>query len=420
MSQRLHHLSNGLRVAIAPMDHVETTSIGIWVDTGGRHENADENGIAHMLEHMAFKGTERRSARAIAEEIEGAGGYINAYTSREQTAYYARVLKDDLPLAADIIADIVLHSTFPEDELAKERDVVRQEIAQVNDTPDDLVFDLLQEAGYPDQAAGRSILGKPDRVARFQRSELQSFMDRGYGASRMVLAVAGAVDETELLRLAEDRFGGVSPGDEVAPEPSTWRGGRLVDHRDIEQVHLAFGVDGIAFDDPDFAAIQVLAGLLGGGMSSRLFQEVREDRGLAYSTFAFSGSMMDGGMFGVYAATDPDALGELQPVLTDVIRRTGHDVTEDETARARSQIKAGMVMSLESSAARLEQVARQTLIHGAPQETSEWLDKIDAVDAAAVMRVAGRLFDDCGEPALAAIGPTDGLEDRDTFNARFR
>lgn len=420
MSHRLHRLSNGLRVAIAPMDHVETTSIGIWVDTGGRHERPDENGIAHMLEHMAFKGTERRTARAIAEEIEGAGGYINAYTSREQTAYYARVLKEDLPLAADIIADIVLNSTFPEDELAKERDVVRQEIAQVNDTPDDLVFDLLQEAGYPDQAAGRSILGKPDRVARFQRDELRSFMDRGYGASRMVLAVAGAVQEDNLIKLAEERFGGVTTGEAPPPEPSRWIGGRAVDHRDIEQIHLAFGVDGVAYDDPDFAAIQVLAGLLGGGMSSRLFQEVREERGLAYSTFAFSGSMMDGGMFGVYVATDPEALTELQPVLTDAVRRTASDVTEEETARARSQIKAGMVMSLESSAARLEQVARQTLIHGAPQETSEWLEKIDAVDAPAVMRVASRLFDNCAEPAVAAIGPASGLEDRDTFNARFR
>ncbi len=420
MSQRLHRLSNGLRVAIAPMDHVETTSIGIWVDTGGRHERPDENGIAHMLEHMAFKGTERRTARAIAEEIEGAGGYINAYTSREQTAYYARVLKEDLPLAADIIADIVLHSTFPDDELARERDVVRQEIAQVNDTPDDLVFDLLQEAGYPDQACRPVDPWQAGPGGAVSARRIEKLHGQRLRCSRMVLAVAGAMQEDDLLKLAEDRFGGVAEGDATDPEPSRWVGGRLVDQRGIEQVHLTFGVDGVAYDDPDFAAIQVLAGLLGGGMSSRLFQEVREERGLAYSTFAFSGSMMDGGMFGVYAATDADLLTELQPVLTDAVRRTAHDVTEEETARARSQIKAGMVMSLESSAARLEQVARQTLIHGRPQETSEWLAKVDAVDADAVMRVAGRLFNDCKEPAVAAIGPASGLEDSDTFNARFR
>lgn len=419
MSHRLHTLPNGLRIAIAPMPHVETTSIGVWVDVGGRHERADENGVAHMLEHMAFKGTARRTARGIAEEIEGAGGYINAYTSREQTAYYARVLKDDLPLAADIIADIVLNSTFPEEELARERDVVRQEIAQVNDTPDDLIFDLLQEAAYPDQAVGRSILGKPERVGRFQRAELRDFMGRGYAASRMVLAAAGSVDEDALLKLTEELFGDLGSPHDSEPEPGLWRGGSKIDDRDIEQVHLAIGLNGVAYDDPDFPATQVLAGLLGGGMSSRLFQEIRERRGLAYSTFAFAGSMMDGGMFGVYAATDPEALAELQPVLADEIRRTAEDVTEEETARARAQMKAGMVMSLESSSARMEQVARQTLIYGEPQETDAWLARVDAVTADEVMRVARRLFRTGDAPAMAVIGPAGSLKDGSGFTERF-
>ncbi|WP_417513201.1 M16 family metallopeptidase [Minwuia sp.] len=420
MSQHLHTLPNGLRVAVAPMPHVETSSVGVWVDVGGRHERADENGVAHMLEHMAFKGTERRSARAIAEEIEGVGGYINAYTSREQTAYYARALKEDLDLATDIIADIVLNSTFPEDELARERDVVRQEIAQVNDTPDDLVFDNLQEAAYPDQAAGRSILGRPERVGRFNRDELRGFMDRGYCASRMVLAAAGAVDAEAFLKMAEDRFGDVADAPMDAPEPGVWKGGRIVDDRAIEQVHLTFGVEGVAYDDPDFTAVQVLSSLLGGGMSSRLFQEVRENRGLAYSVFSFAGSMMDGGMFGVYAATAPEDLAELQPVLVDEIRRTATDVTEAEIARSRSQIKAGMVMALESSSARLEQIARQTLIYGTPQITADMLQKVDQVDEAAIRRVASRLFDGGCTPAVAVIGPASHLEPEDAFAKRFR
>lgn len=420
MTEMMHTLSNGLRVAVAPMPHVETTSVGVWVDVGARHEREEENGLAHMLEHMAFKGTERRSALQIAEEIEGAGGYINAYTSREQTAYYARVLKEDLELAVDLIGDIVLASTFPEDELRREREVIRQEIAQVNDTPDDVIFDRLQEAAFPDQAVGRSILGQPERVGTFRREELQGFMGRGYDASRLVVAAAGAVDAEDFLKLAEARFGHLPVRGMEAPQPAEWRGGSQIDERAIEQVHLALGVDGVSYHDPDFEAVQVMSNLLGGGMSSRLFQEVRERRGLAYSVFSFAGSMLDGGMVGVYAASDPEALGELAPVLADEIRRLAHDAEEEETARSRAQIKAGMVMSLESSAARLEQLARQVLIYGEPQDVGEWLARVDAVDAAAVRRVAHRLFEGAPELAVAAIGPAARLEDHERLQARFR
>lgn len=420
MTEMMHTLSNGLRVAVAPMPGVETTSVGVWADIGARHESEAENGLAHMLEHMAFKGTARRSAQQIAEEIEGAGGYINAYTSREQTAYYARVLKDDLELAVDLIADIVLASTFPEDELRRERDVVRQEIAQVNDTPDDLVFDHLQAAAFPGQAVGRSILGRPERVATFRRDELQDFLGRGYDASRLVVAAAGAVDAEAFLKLAEARFGHVPIRPMPAPEPAAWRGGSMIDRRDIEQVHLALGVDGVDYHDPDFAAVQVMSNMLGGGMSSRLFQEIRERRGLAYSVFSFAGSMIDGGMVGVYAATDPEQLDELAPVLAGEIRRVAHDAEEEETARARAQIKAGMVMSLESSAARLEQLARQVLIFGEPQDVGEWLDRVDAVDAAAVRRVARRIFEGAPDVAVAAIGPAEGMDVHERLQARFR
>ncbi len=415
----LHTLSSGLRVAVAPMPGVETVSVGVWVDVGGRHERPEENGLAHMLEHMAFKGTTRRSALRIAEEIEDVGGYLNAYTSREQTAYYARVMRDDTDLAIELIADILLQSTFPEDELAREREVVRQEIAQVNDTPDDLIFDHLQAAAYPDQPVGRSILGLPERVATFARSDLQGFLGRGYGAGRMVVAAAGAVDPDSFVKAIEKLFADVGAVETHAPEAAVWKGGSIIDRRTLEQTHLALGFDGIAIHDPDFITAQVVANLLGGGMSSRLFQEVREKRGLAYSVFSFAGAMADGGMVGVYAASAPESVAELGPVLADEIRRVAHDANEVETARARAQMKAGLVMSLESSSARLEQIARQVLVHGQPLETAELLARVDEVDVQATRRVAARLFESGKPLALAAVGDTEQLATPEAFAAHF-
>lgn len=415
----LHTLPSGLRVAVAPMPGVETVSVGVWVDVGGRHERVHENGLAHMLEHMAFKGTARRSALRIAEEIEDVGGYLNAYTSREQTAYYARVMRDDTDLAIELIADILLQSTFPEDELAREREVVRQEIAQVNDTPDDLIFDHLQAAAYPDQPVGRSILGLPERVSTFARSDLQGFLGRGYGAERMVVAAAGAVDPDAFLKAIEKLFADVGTVTDDTPEPAVWQGGSIIDRRTLEQTHLALGFDGVTIHDPDFIAAQVVSNVLGGGMSSRLFQEVREKRGLAYSVFSFAGAMADGGMVGVYAASAPESVAELGPVLAGEIRRLVEDANEVETARARAQMKAGLVMSLESSSARLEQIARQVLVHGRPLETADLLTRVDEVDVAACRRVAEKLFNSGKPMAIAAVGDTEQLASPEAFAAHF-
>ncbi|MEC9345782.1 MAG: pitrilysin family protein [Pseudomonadota bacterium] len=415
MSVVMHTLRNGVRVVVAPMPGVETVSVGCWVDVGGRHERPEENGLAHMLEHMAFKGTESRSALRIAEEIEGVGGYLNAYTSREQTAYYARVLREDIDLAVELIADILLASTFPEDELAREREVIRQEIAQVRDTPDDLIFDNLQLAAYPDQAVGRSILGEPERVTQFARDDLGRFLGRGYVAPHMVVAAAGAVDPDAFMRQIERLFSTVRTAGTDPLESAVWRGGVIIDGRDIEQLHLALGFDGVGYHDPDYVASQVLSNVLGGGMSSRLFQEVRERRGLAYNVFSFAGSMIDGGMIGVYAAADPDAAAELGPVLCDEIRRVADDASEEETARARAQMKAGLVMSLESSSARLEQIARQVLLYGRPLQTADLLAEVDMVDAAVVRRVAGRLFTAPKTLAMAAVGPAERLASHGEF-----
>ena len=275
MSVQTSRLANGLRVVSDPVDHVETASIGLWVDVGARCESEETNGMSHLLEHMAFKGTERRSARDIAEEIEAVGGHLNAYTSRETTAYYAKVMKEDVPLALDLLADILQHSTFDPEELERERAVVIQEIAQVNDTPDDLVFDRFQETAYPDQPLGRSILGPPERVGSYSRDALAAYMAAQYRAARMVLAGSGRIDHDGLVAAAEEAFTALPEGPTAAPAAAVYGGGDCRVPRDLEQAHVVVGFDGLAYDDDDLYALQVLSTLLGGGMSSRLFQEIR-------------------------------------------------------------------------------------------------------------------------------------------------
>ncbi len=418
MSVRITILDNGLRVVSDSIAQLQTTSVGVWVDVGARHETPEQNGVAHLLEHMAFKGTARRGARAIAEEIEAVGGHLNAYTGREQTAYYARILAADLPLAVDILGDILLHSTFEAAELEREREVVIQEIAQTHDTPDDLVFDCLQEAAYPEQAIGRSILGTAERVGNYGHADLRRYMDLHYRGPRMVLAAAGAVDHERLVDLAEAAFGGLAPAAEVDAEQASWRGGDWREARDLEQAHLTLGFDAVSYHDDDFYTLQVLTTVLGGGMSSRLFQEVREKRGLAYSVFSFSSAYVDGGMFGIYAGTGPEHLHELVPVICEEIGKLTVAVSEEEIDRARAQLKAGLLMSLESSAARIEQIGRQMLIFGHPLASDEVIAKFEAVDAAAVARAASRIAG-AGRPAVAAIGPIDRLENYDRIAARF-
>ena len=410
-------LANGLRVITDDMPQVKTTSLGIWVGAGGRDEAESQNGVAHLLEHMAFKGTERRDARAIAEEIEAVGGHLNAYTSREQTAYYARTLGEDVPLAIDMLSDILQHSTFEPAELERERDVVIQEIGQANDTPDDIIFDHLQEAAYPGQPLGRSILGTEARVSGMQRTDLSGFMQTHYRAPNLVLVAAGAVDHDQVLALAGEKFAGLASERGNGPAWAKFESSERRVSRELDQAHLAFALPGVAYDDPDFYAVQVYSTLLGGGMSSRLFQEVREKRGLAYSVFAYSTSYQDGGLFTVYAGTNPDQLDELVPVLAEEMHKTVHHIDDAEIRRARAQMKVGLLPALESPGARAEQLARYMLLFGRPLTTEEVLAKVDLVDAAMVRRVADRLIR--ARPAVSAIGPIDRLESYERFAARF-
>ena len=415
---RLTQLANGLRVVSEDSPHLATSAVGVWVDAGARNERPGLNGISHLIEHMAFKGTKRRSARDIAEEIEAVGGHLNAYTSREQTAFFARVLKDDVPLAVDILGDLLQHSVFDPEELEREKSVVIQEIGQANDTPDDIIFDHFQEAAYPDQAIGRAILGTPDGVNRFHRDDLRGYMGEQYYASRIVLSGAGRVDHDALVALANEHFGDLPTKGPELGEVAAYKGGDFRQVRDLEQVHFVAGFDSIAYDDPDYYTAQVYSTLLGGGMSSRLFQEVRENRGLCYSIYSFTASYVDGGMFGIYAGTGEDEVGELIPAVVGEIHKSMEDLPEVEVARARAQLKAGLLMSLESSSARCEQFARQTLLFGRLLPTEEVIARVDEVDAEGLKRFAARTFAGA-RPTVAAMGPAGRLEDYAAFAARF-
>jgi predicted Zn-dependent peptidase len=416
---RITTLDNGLRVATETMASVQTASVGIWVDVGARYEAPEVNGVAHMLEHMAFKGTERRSARAIAEAIENVGGHLNAYTSREHTAYYARVMADDLPLAVDLLADILQHSAFDEAELARERGVVLQEISQTQDTPDDLVFDLFQETAFPGQPLGRSILGPAELVAAMPRAALVDYMAHHYAPPRLVLSAAGKVEHERLVELA-DRLFRELPTPAVAAAPAArYAGGERREERELEQVHLLIGLPALSYLDDDFYALQVFSTMLGGGMSSRLFQEVRENRGLAYSVFSFASSYTDTGLFGIYAGTGEKETRELVPVVCDELLQMIEQPLEEELARARAQLEASLMMALESCFAQSEELARQLLIFGRRIPPDEIVARIDAVDESALRRVGRRLLTG-GGPTLAAIGPLQQLPDLESIRRRLQ
>ena len=405
----LTRLDNGVRVASQSMPHLATATVGIWVDVGARYETEDVNGVAHLLEHMAFKGTERRSAQRIGEEIEAVGGQLNAYTAREQTAYYARILAADVPLAVDLLADIVRHSTCDEAELERERTVVLQEIGQVQDTPDDLVFDLFQEQAFPSQPLGRSILGPVPTVERLSRIDLLGYLRTHYAPERLIVAGAGKVEHDRLVELAQRHLGDLAAQPPVAMDRAIYRGGARFDRDDLEQVHVVLGLPGVAFDDPDFYAAQVLAAALGGGMSSRLFQEIREKRGLAYNVFAFATSYVDCGLLGMYAATSaadaPEVVGLIEAETRALVAAPG----AAELGRARAQLKASLLMSLENCASLAEEIARQHLIFGNYLGPESIAERIDAVDAAALRRVGARMLR--GPWTFTALGPIQtGLE----------
>ncbi|NOR61666.1 MAG: insulinase family protein [Rhodobacteraceae bacterium] len=419
MSVETHRLSNGLTIVAEHMPGLESSTVGVWVQAGARNEDAAQNGIAHFLEHMAFKGTKTRSALEIAEVIEDVGGFINAYTSREMTAYYTRVLGGDVPLALEVLGDILRNSTFDKREIEIERGVILSEIGQSLDTPDDVIFDWLQGVSYPDQAMGRPILGPAENVKRFSQADLSGFVDTHYGAENLVVSAAGMVDFAALVKQAEALFGDMPKSAAPAAEASRFIGGEKREEKDLEQAHFTLGFAAPSIRDANVYTAQVYSMLLGGGMTSRLFQEAREKRGLCYSIYASISPGLENGMLTIYSGTSGEQISELAEVTIAEMKRAVDDISEVELARAQVQMKAGMLMGLESPSARAERMARAIAIWGKVPDLSEAVAKIEAVSVIGLRAYAASV---CAaqEMSMALYGPISGAPLMADLHANLR
>ena len=386
MSIETSTLASGLRVVTRHMPHATTISVGVWVAAGARDELAHEQGIAHMLEHMAFKGTTKRDAQMIATEVENVGGYMNAHTSREETAYYLRLLPEHLDLGIDILADVLTNSTLPEHEIERERGVIVQEIGQSLDTPDDLVFDLFAKSCFDGHTLARPILGTVESVSGFSQADLRAFLSRYYGAGQMLVCAAGAITHKTLASRIEDCLGQLAIAEAAKRTPAIGQGGRHILTRQLEQAHVVFGLPAVVNSMADRFALMALSTLYGGGMSSRLFQQVREKRGLCYSIFSFASLNSDGGTFGVYSGTSAEDVDEMLTVAAAELAAIASAVVDDEVTRAKSQLRASLLMSRVSVSSGAEALARKIMIFGRPQPDNELLVAIDGVDGALYRR----------------------------------
>lgn len=401
--QEIITLKNGLRLAVDEMKDVETVSVGVFVNTGSRNEMPEINGISHFLEHMAFKGTATRSARQIAEEFEGIGGRINAYTSKEKTVYYAKVLKKHAEFAVEFLADILQNSTFDSVELEKERGVILQEIAMTNDTPDDIVFDYFQEAAYPKQALGRSILGPVKNIKKFGRDHFVDYIGKQYNYHNICVVAAGNIKQSDLIKWSQKYFTKLGTAKIKASEPAKYIGGEFRKEKKLEQVNLVIGYKGYSYLDKNNYSAQILAMILGGGMSSRLFQEVRENRGLAYSIYAFNYTHQDSGIFGIYAGTTPDKANELIAATKSEINKICEKISDKELERVRTQFEASLLMAKESTSGRMQKLGGDILAYGRIISDKEILEKVLAVKKSDVTKLAEKIFSG-SKPTFAAIG----------------
>jgi predicted Zn-dependent peptidase len=402
MEPVISRAANGLRIATCQTPGVETVAVAVHAETGARFETAETNGLAHLFEHMVFKGTTTRSARAIAEEIEDVGGNLNAWTSRDATVFHARLLARNLPLGIGLIADMLTNPLFDEQDLAREKDVVLQELGEARDTPDDIVFDHLQEAAFAGQALGRSILGSEESLARLTSDDLRGWRASHYAPERLTLVVAGKLAHDEVMRLAEAAFPGADAGAAPNAEPAVFGSGRFVDPRRFEQAQLTSAYPAPGHHDPghDAAALFTLAA--GGGMSSRLFQELREARGLAYSISAATTPYVDGGLMSVHAATAQKDADKARDLIDAVLAGAAHGLEQAELDRAKAQAVASLLMALEGPQGQGDYLARQLLVHGRWVPPAEVVARIEAVTLDAA-RAAGQAML-AHAPARAEIG----------------
>ncbi len=417
MSIQVTTLENGFRVVTDHIPSVETVSLGVWIKAGTRNESIDTNGVAHFLEHMAFKGTQKRTALNISESIENVGGYINAYTSRETTAYYARVMKKNVPLVVDILADILQNSTFLEKELEKEREVILQEIGQCHDTPDDIIYDHFQEHAFQDQPMGWTILGHAHTIQQMPRQALIEFMNTHYQPQNMVFSAAGHIDHDTLVALVRNHFSLKKKISSPLIVPGKYVGGNFRESRDLEQLHLLLGFKGTSFLDDDSYTAALYATIMGGGMSSRLFQEVREKRGLVYSIYSFSSTYRDCGVFGIYAGTSQKDSCDLINVIRDELLKAPSTLKSQEITRAKNQTKSSIAMALESTTARSKRLAKNLLEHGKIISIEESLEKINRIEGSHLSTFAANLIN--SPVTVSAIGPIDKLPNHQKLKQKF-
>lgn len=410
-------LPNGLRVITDTVPSMHSVALGVWAGVGTRNEDITYNGTAHMLEHMMFKGTKSRDALAIAESIESVGGMMNAYTSREITSYHIHLLSDHVSLALETLADMYQHSTLPEEEIERERQVILQEIGMTHDTPDDLVFDQYYEAAYPGQTLGAPILGTADIITNMSRTPLEGFMRKHYTPAESVISAAGNVDHDAFVALVEQHFNALPENTETSVAAASYKGGEHRDEKDLEQAHFILGFQSVSRLSPDHYTAQALSTLFGGGMSSRLFQEVREKRGLVYSIFSFNSGYQDDGQFGIYAGTGPESMSEIMPVICDEIRKLCDNVNETEVTRAKTQLKSSLLMGRESMMNRADQQAKHILFRGEQFAVENVITQIDAISVSGVKALAEQIF--ASRPTLAAIGPLDNLEPFEKIEERI-
>ncbi len=410
-------LDSGLRVITDAVPSMHSVALGIWVGVGTRNEELMHNGCAHMLEHMMFKGTKNRDATTIAEEIENVGGHMNAYTSREVTSYHTHMLKEDVPLAIEVLADMYQNSSLPIEEIERERQVILQEIGMCNDTPDDLVFDYYYQTAYPNQSLGAPILGQGKYVENMSHSTLLDFMCRYYTPSRTVISAAGDIDHDAFVALIEKHFSNLPNDINKGYVAAFYEGGDFRYKKDLEQAHFILGFQSVNRLDEGYYTAQALSTLLGGGMSSRLFQEVREKRGLVYSIFSFNSGYQDDGQFGIYAGTSPEKMGEIIPVVCDEILKLSCDIKEVEIERAKAQLKSSLLIGRESMMTRADQHAKHMLFKDSLFDIDALISKIDAITPQKISTLADKIF--ATKPTIAALGPLDKLEEYNKIEERL-
>ena len=412
-------ISNGIRVISQNMPNFSSVSLGIWAEVGSRNESESEQGISHLLEHMAFKGTKSRTAKEIAMEIENVGGDINAATSVERTSYFVRMLKNDIEIGISILSDIMQNSIFDPIELDKEKHVIFQELASYRDSPDDSVFENFQSAAYQGQAIGRSILGNRETLINIKSDDLMSYLNKFYHSNNLTIVATGSIDHNQLHNLCEMYFVPIQAGNTPLTVKAEYKPSQIRESRDIEQAHIIYAFEGCSYHDDDLYVAHLFSNILGGGMSSRLFQNIRENRGLAYSVFSFTSSYKDTGIFGIYSATSPDKVNEYSEAVANEILNCEKSITDQEIDKAKKQLKAGLLMSSESPVARMNQIARQISIYDRVINISETLDRIDSIEKEHITNFVSETFKS-KKLTISALGAISKLSDQDAIQKFYR